>query len=62
MKRNDFIKYLNSFNCFLYREGAKHSIFKNLNNDYKTSIPRHRELKNNTCKEICKQLEIPNPF
>ncbi|MBS3999443.1 MAG: type II toxin-antitoxin system HicA family toxin [Desulfobulbaceae bacterium] len=62
MKRNDFIKYLNSFDCILYREGAKHSIFKNLKNDYKTAVPRHNELKNNTCKEICKQLEIPNPF
>ena len=62
MKRKDFIKYLNDNNCFLYREGSKHTIFKNQGNDFKSSIPRHNELKNNTCKEICKQLEIPTPF
>lgn len=62
MKRIDFIKYLINNKCILYREGSKHSIFKNLNNDFKTAVPRHSELKNNTCKEICKQLEIPSPF
>ncbi len=25
MKRNDFIKYLNRYNCILFREGAKHT-------------------------------------
>lgn len=62
MKRNKFIKYLSKYNCILLREGAKHSIYKNLSNEYKTAVPRHNELKNNTCKEICKQLEIPSPF
>ncbi len=61
MKRVDFIKHLNIYSCFLYREGVNHSIFRNLVNNYKASIPRHKELKNNTCKEICKQLDIPIP-
>ena len=62
MKRKDFIKFLYDNNCILYREGSKHTIFKNMQNEIKTAVPRHTELKNNTCKEICKQLEIPNPF
>jgi mRNA interferase HicA len=62
MKRIEFIRFLNAHNCILYREGANHSIFKNIENNFNTSIPRHIELKNNTCKEICKQLNIPNPF
>ena len=61
MKRVDLIKHLNIYFCFLYREGANHSIFINPVNNYKTSIPRHKDLKNNTCKEICKQLDIPIP-
>jgi mRNA interferase HicA len=62
MKRLDFIKFLNSNDCYLYREGSRHSIFRNLENGFKSAVPRHNELKNNTCKEICKQLEIKNPF
>ena len=61
MKRNDLIRHLSYYSCQLYREGAKHSVFINLNNNLKSSIPRLNELKNNTCKEICKQLEIPYP-
>ena len=62
MKRKDFIKFLESNSCSFLREGANHTIYINIINSYKSSIPRHTELKNNTCKEICKQLEIPSPF
>ncbi|MDQ1265454.1 MAG: mRNA interferase HicA [Bacteroidota bacterium] len=62
MKRKDFIKFLNNNNCLIIREGAKHSIFKNNFNEFKAAVPRHSELKYNTCKEICKQLEIKSPF
>ncbi|MCX6155681.1 MAG: type II toxin-antitoxin system HicA family toxin [Candidatus Kapabacteria bacterium] len=62
MKRKDFIKFLGDNNCYLHREGAAHSIYKNFENGFKTAVPRHNELKNSTCKEICKQLEIPSPF
>ena len=49
MKRTEFIKHLNKHNCYLYREGSKHSIFKNEINKYKTTVPRHKNLKKFTC-------------
>ncbi|MBW8051975.1 MAG: type II toxin-antitoxin system HicA family toxin [Cytophagales bacterium] len=62
MKRNTFIKHLKLHNCYFFREGTKHSIYKNFTNGYKTSVPRHPTLRKYTCIEICKQLEIPSPF
>ncbi len=61
MKKNDFEKYLRKNRCFLLREGNRHEIWVNKNNGKQTSIPRHKELANITCKIICKQLEIPLP-
>jgi predicted RNA binding protein YcfA (HicA-like mRNA interferase family) len=62
MKRSQFIKHLEQNGCFLLREGANHTIYKNSKNGYQTAVPRHSELKNIVCKEICKQLDIPKPF
>ena len=59
MKRGKFIKYLNSNGCYLYREGSKHSIFMNTDSGKKVTVPRHTELHNDFCKEMCKQLGIP---
>ncbi|MFH1160250.1 MAG: type II toxin-antitoxin system HicA family toxin [bacterium] len=58
MKRSAFVKYLRNQGCTIAREGGKHSIFKNNKNGKTTSVPRHSELFDNTCKEICKQLGI----
>ena len=43
-------------------EGGRHSIYKNMVNGYKSSIPHHTFLKKFTCIQICKQLEIESPF
>lgn len=59
MKRNFFLKHLKLHNCVLAREGSKHSIFKNLGNNKATTVPRHADLNDITCRMICKQLEIP---
>ncbi|MEI6694779.1 MAG: type II toxin-antitoxin system HicA family toxin [Bacteroidota bacterium] len=61
MKRIDFEKHLKRNDCLNYREGGNHSIWVNKMNNKHTSIPRHNELSNITCKLICKQLEIPQP-
>jgi len=61
MKRSKFEKYLRQNNCFLAREGGKHSIFENEKNEKHASVPRHDELKNYTVIEICQKLEIPKP-
>ena len=59
MKRSHFIKYLRENNCVLVREGANHSIYKNVLNNKISTVGRHSELSDLMCKVICKQLEIP---
>ncbi|MBP9192647.1 MAG: type II toxin-antitoxin system HicA family toxin [Ignavibacteria bacterium] len=59
MKRKEFVRYLNSNNCILHRNGSKHDIYKNLISNKKTTIPRHPTIDDMLCREICKQLGIP---
>ncbi|MBY0435840.1 MAG: type II toxin-antitoxin system HicA family toxin [Cyclobacteriaceae bacterium] len=61
MKTSNLIRYLQEQNCYLHREGANHSIFINQSNRKLSSVPRHRETKNNLVRKICKDLEIPPP-
>ena len=58
MKRIDLIRHLESSGCRLFREGARHTIYKNPQNGQMTSIPRHREIKENLAKKICDDLGI----
>lgn len=61
MKRKEFERYLKNNGCVLLREGSNHSIWINTLNNVQTSVPRHPEIVNVTCKVICKQLSIPFP-
>ena len=61
MKRKEFERHLKSNGCVLLREGSSHSIWINTLNNNQTSVPRHSEIVNVTCKVICKQLSIPVP-
>ena len=58
MKRVKFLNYLKANNCYLLREGEKHSWWVNLDNNSRSSIPRHVEISDNLCKKICKDLGI----
>ena len=60
MKRNRLLKYLAGYQCSLFREGKKHSIFINNDNGEMTAIPRHTDIKENLCRKICKDLGIPD--
>ncbi|HBX49728.1 MAG TPA: addiction module toxin, HicA family [Bacteroidales bacterium] len=62
MKIVDFIRHLRVHRCELLREGGSHSIYMNIVNNKLSSVPRHKEIKNNLCRRICKDLEIPLPF
>jgi len=42
----------------LDREGAKHSIYINVNTKAWTAVPRHPDINEITVKDICKQLGI----
>ena len=59
MKRDKFIKYLDKQGCILYREGGNHTVFLNPKTNKVTAIPRHREIDDIFCNDICKQLGIP---
>lgn len=61
MKQSNFIKHLQKQNCLFIREGSNHSIYQNQINKKITSVPRHREIKNNLVRKICKDLEIEPP-
>jgi predicted RNA binding protein YcfA (HicA-like mRNA interferase family) len=61
MKRKDLIKYLKKNGCEKYREGSKHTLFINPSNKKISTVPRHREIKNDLCRKICKDLGIGPP-
>jgi len=61
MKLADLERHLRQHSCVPYREGGAHSIWFNPQNRKIASVPRHREIKENTIRAICKQLEIPRP-
>jgi len=62
MKRSAFERYLRENNCFLLREGSKHSIFLNNQSNSRSSVPRHNEIFDDMVKKICKDLGIHHPF
>ena len=61
MKRTDLIRHLESHGCVFFREGARHTIYKNLATGAMSAVPRHREIKNILALKICDDLGIPRP-
>lgn len=61
MKRKDLINHHENNRCIFRREGGNHTIYKNFKNRIMTSVPRHRELKENLAKKICDDLGVPRP-
>jgi len=61
MKRVALMKHLAEYSCYIEREGAKHSIVKNVATGKRTSVPRHVEIPDLMCGKICKQLGISKP-
>lgn len=61
MKKLDFEKHLKNNNYKLLRVGGSHSVWVNNANGNQSTVPRHKELDNRLCKNICKQLAIPLP-
>jgi mRNA interferase HicA len=62
MRLLDFQKHLKKYECTIVREGGNHTIYHNSLNRKNVPVHRHREIKNQLVKKICKQLEIPSPF
>ena len=58
MKRRDLLKHLEENGCEFLREGGSHTVYVNRMKRKSTTIPRHREIDENLCKKICKDLGI----
>jgi predicted RNA binding protein YcfA (HicA-like mRNA interferase family) len=58
VKRSEFIRWLQQHGCVLHRNGGRHDIFINLQNDKKQPIPRHNEIDDMLVKHIKKQLGL----
>lgn len=58
MKRRQLLLHLASQGCFLFREGKKHSVFINPENNFTSTVPRHREIDDYLANKICKDLKI----
>ena len=61
MKTRQLNKHLRRHECYLVREGSKHSLWANAKLMTRTVVPRHTEIDNGLAKKICKDLQIPRP-
>jgi len=59
MKRNKLIRHLTEHGCLWEREGGNHTLYINPKTNVISAVPRHREIGDVFCNEICKQLEVP---
>ncbi len=58
MKRLELLRHLQKNGCQLLREGARHSWLYNTDNNKRSAIPRHSEIKDLLAKKICKDLGV----
>jgi len=61
MKRKELIRHIESHGCVFIREGGRHTIYQNPANGAFSSVPRHREIKENLARKICDDLGVPRP-
>jgi len=59
MKREKVFKYFREYNCYIYKEGKKHTIVINRENDKLTAVPRHPNINDKLVLSMCKDLDIP---
>ena len=61
MRRRRLLSHLQAHGCVFIREGGRHSIWGNPENNYQTAVPRHNEIQEIIARKICRDLEIPHP-
>ncbi|MFH1933679.1 MAG: addiction module toxin, HicA family [Pseudomonadota bacterium] len=61
MKRNELLRHLRRYGCFLKREGSAHSLWINPNTGKVEAVPRHTEVSDRLALKICSNLSIPPP-
>jgi mRNA interferase HicA len=58
VKRSELIRYLTAQGCELLREGGRHSWWHNPDQNKRSAIPRHAEVKDILANKICKDLGV----
>ncbi|MGZ5431967.1 MAG: type II toxin-antitoxin system HicA family toxin [Thermoanaerobaculia bacterium] len=61
MKRRDLIVHVEAYGCVFVREGASHTVYRNSVTGEWSTIPRHREIKDDLARKICRDLSVPSP-
>ncbi len=61
MKRRSLIRHLEQNDCYQFREGGNHSIWRNDATGQRPSVPSHNEIMDILVKKICRDLGIPSP-
>ena len=61
MKRAKLLQHLHAHGCRSQREGGRHTIYANAAGTRKSAVPRHREIKATTARNICDDLGVPPP-
>ena len=59
MKRVDLIRTIDEEGCVLVRHGGEHDIYRNVITGVVQSVPRHREIREQTARHIIKMLSAP---
>jgi hypothetical protein len=59
MKREKLFKHYKTYNCHVLREGKRHTIVINYDNDKVKSVPRHADINDKLALKTCKDLDIP---
>ncbi|HEX8410512.1 MAG TPA: type II toxin-antitoxin system HicA family toxin [Thermoanaerobaculia bacterium] len=60
MKRRDLVAHLEAHGCVLVREGSNHSVYRNAATGEWSTVPRHREVKDELARKICRELSVPS--
>lgn len=58
MKRYKLVRHLHKHGCELLREGGKHSWYLNPEQNKRSSLPRHNEIKDILANKICRDLGV----
>jgi mRNA interferase HicA len=61
MKRAKLEEHLHKYGCEFDHHGGRHDIWLNPVNLSQAPVPRHREIKSGTVRNICRQLGIADP-
>jgi len=58
VRRSESVRYLAAQGCKLLREGGRYSWWHNPDQNKRSAIPRHNEIKDILANKICKDLGV----